>query len=79
MATPVASAHFRWHRLSLAETDASDRASAACYCRAEHTGHSPLIVAELKLGHAKRQIFGADLVESAHDAALAETDNTGNL
>ena len=27
----AAPAHARWHRLSLAETDASDHASATCY------------------------------------------------
>jgi hypothetical protein len=33
MATPVAPLRARWHRWSLAETDASDRGSAACYRR----------------------------------------------
>jgi hypothetical protein len=34
----LASRWVRWRRSQLAETDASDRASAACYRRLEHLG-----------------------------------------
>jgi hypothetical protein len=45
-------------------------ASATCYSHAEHVGHFPLAIAELKFGHVERQVFGADHVEGANDAAL---------
>ena len=48
-ATPIAQIQARWRRLSLAETDASDLASAACYRRAENIRVPAVVVAELKL------------------------------
>jgi hypothetical protein len=47
MAIPVAPPSFRWHRFRLAETDASDHASAACYRRFEHVGTGAIVVPEL--------------------------------
>jgi hypothetical protein len=44
--------------------------SASRYCRAEHIWHFPPVISELKFRRVERQIFGADLVERAHDATL---------
>lgn len=74
---PVAQA--RWRRdPSLAETDASDPASAACYCRSEDVRVVPVIMPELELSNVQRQIFGADLVERADDAALEDAPEAFN-
>src|SRR6266705_861314 len=72
MAIPIESTRARWHRPSLAETDASDHASAACYRRPEDIGVVPMVVAELEFGDVQRQILPADLVIAAHDPALDE-------
>src|SRR5665213_651698 len=73
MAIPIASAHSaRWHRFRLAETDASDHASAACYRRTKNIGVIPVVVAELKLRNVQRKILFADLVERAHDSPLKQ-------
>jgi len=72
MATPVVSLSARWHRFRLAETDASDHASAACYRRTKNIRVVPVVVAELKLRNVQRQILSADLVERAHDATLEQ-------
>ena len=71
MAIPVAPLSFRWRRLSLAETDARDHASAACYRAPEHVGIEAVIVAELKLRNVQRHIFGANLMERAGNATIA--------
>lgn len=68
----------RWHRFRLAETDASDHASAACYRRPEHAGVEAVVVPELKFRDVQRQIFGADLVERADHAALEDAPETFN-
>lgn len=60
----------RWRRSSLAETDASDPASAACYRRVEDFRVVPVVVTELKLRDVQRHIFLADLVERANDATF---------
>jgi hypothetical protein len=70
MATPIAPLSFRWRRYRLAETDASDLVSAACYRRIENIGVRAIVVPELKLGNVKWEIFFAHLVECAHNAAF---------
>src|SRR5712692_2323551 len=72
MRIPTAPVQSRWHRSSLAETDASDRASAACYRRPEDIGVVPMVVAELKFRDVQGQVLAADLVIAAHDPALNE-------
>ena len=59
MIAAILAASVRWHRFRLAETDASDHASAACYRRPEHVGIEAIVMAELKLGNVKRHIFSA--------------------
>jgi hypothetical protein len=60
-------------RLSgLAETVPGVCASAACYCGPEDIGVKPVVVAELKFRDVERQIFAADLVEAADNAALQQ-------
>src|SRR5579872_4399307 len=49
-----------------------DGASATCYGSAEDIRVVPVVVAELELCDVERQVFGAHLVERAHDAALDE-------
>jgi len=68
----------RWRRLSLAETDASDHASAACYRCPEHVGIAAVIVSELKLRDVQRHILGGHLVERADHAALEDRPKTFN-
>ena len=46
--------------------------------RAEDIRVQAIVVAELKLGNIERQIFGADLVESADHAALKDRPETFN-
>ena len=60
-AIPIALRSARWRHSSLAETDASDLVSAACYRGPEHVGVKAVIVPELKLGNVERHIFGAHL------------------
>ncbi len=50
----------RWHRSQLAETDASDLASAACYRLIKDSRVIPVVVAELKFGDVQRHVLGAD-------------------
>jgi hypothetical protein len=69
-ATPIAAV--RWRRFRLAETDASDHASAACYCRSKHIRIEAVVMAELKFRDIQRHIFGAHLVERADHAALKQ-------
>lgn len=45
-------------------------ASASCYGVAENVGVMPVIVAELEFRDIERKIFAANLVKTAHDAAL---------
>jgi hypothetical protein len=78
MATPIAPLSVRWHRSQLAETDASDLVSAACYPRPEHVGIAAVIVAELKFGNVERHIFLAHLVECADNAAFEDRPETFN-
>ena len=74
MVNPIAQAPFqaRWHRFRLAETDASDHASAACYRRLKHIGVHAVIVAKLKLRDVQRHIFGAHFVERTDHAAFKD-------
>ena len=46
--------------------------SATTYGRTEDVGIITIVVPEFELGHVQRQIFAADLVEAAHDAALQQ-------
>jgi hypothetical protein len=69
MATPIASVSDCWRRMSLAETDASDLASAARYRGSKNIFVAPMVVAELKF-RVQGHIFGADLVERADDTTL---------
>jgi hypothetical protein len=74
----VAPVQSRWRRSSLAETDASDLASAACYRRPEHVGIASVVVPELKFRDVERHIFGTHLVESADDTALEDRPKAFN-
>ncbi len=76
MATSIASV--RWHRSQLAETDASDHASAACYRCPEHVGIEAVVIAELKFSDIQRHVLGAHLVERADHAALEQRPETFN-
>jgi hypothetical protein len=78
MAIPVAPALVRWPRSSLAETDASDHASAACYRHPENIGVIAVVVTEFKLGNVQRHVLGADLVECANHAALEDAPKAFN-
>ena len=64
MATPVGLV--RWPRFRLAETDASDHASAACYRFFENISVHAVVVAELKLCDVQRHVFFAHLVKRPH-------------
>jgi hypothetical protein len=77
-ATPIAPAQSRWRRFRLAETDASDHASAACYRAPEHIGIATVVITELKFGDVEWQILGADLVERADHAAFENAPKTLN-
>jgi hypothetical protein len=78
MATPVAPPSVRWHRFRLAETDASDLVSAACYRTPEHVGIRPIIIAKLKFCDVEREILGADFVKRADHAALEDRPKAFN-
>jgi len=69
---PTASIPVRWRLSSLAETDASGLASAPCYRSRKRIGIATIVVAELKFGDVQRQIFAADLVVGANNAALQD-------
>lgn len=69
-ATPIIPAPARWHRSQLAETEASDYASAACYRLFEDIGVVAVVVAKLELCDVERQVFFADLMIGADDTAL---------
>jgi len=47
-------------------------ASAYCYGRTENVGVLPVVVAPLEFRDVERQIFGADMVEATHNAALQQ-------
>jgi hypothetical protein len=70
VATPIAPV--RWRRFRLAETDASDLVSAACYRRIEHGGIEAVIVTELKFRDVERHIFRGHFVERADHATLED-------
>ena len=46
--------------------------SASCYGRSENVRVHPVVIAELELSDVQRQVFGADVVISANDAALQD-------
>ncbi len=50
--------------------------SAPCYRGAEDVRVVPIIIAPCEFGHVQRQIFAADLVVAAHDAALQQRPKT---
>src|ERR1700683_869343 len=70
MVAPIVQVSVRCRRFRLAETDASDYASAACYRLPEDVGVMPIVVAELELRDVERHIFLADLMECTDNAAL---------
>lgn len=53
-------------------------ASAPCYGSPEDIGILAVVVTELKFCDVEREVFCADLVESAHDAALDEAPEAVN-
>ena len=53
-------------------------ASAPCYGFSKDIGVVPVVVAELEFGDVQRQIFAADLVEGADDAALEDRPEAFN-
>lgn len=63
MATLAVFHSFRWPRFPLAETDASDGASAACYRSSKHVGIAAVVVSELKLRDIQRRTIGAALAQ----------------
>jgi hypothetical protein len=77
-AIQVAPVQSRWRRSSLAETDASDHASAACYRCSEHVGIAAVVIPELKFRDVQRQVLGADFVECADYAALEDAPKAFN-
>ena len=52
--------------------------SAPCYRGREDVGVVAVIVAPFEFSHVERQVFGADMVERAHDAALQERPEAVN-
>ena len=77
-ATPIAPTPVRWRRLSLAETVASDRASAACYRGSENIDVLTVVMPELKFSDVQRKIFAADLVIGADNTALEDAPKAFN-
>jgi hypothetical protein len=78
MRTPIVPLSIRWRRFRLAETDASDLVSAACYRTPENIGIVAVIVSELKFSDVQRHIFFADLMERADNAAFEDRPKTLN-
>src|SRR5580692_2628346 len=78
MANSIAPVSFRWPRFRLAETDASDLVSAACYRLLEHVGVHAVIIADLKLRDVERHIFGAHLMERANHAPFEDAPKALN-
>jgi hypothetical protein len=77
-AISIAPVQSRWRRFRLAETDASDHASAACYRSIKHIRISAVVVAELKFRDVQRHIFVAHFVECADNAALEDRPEAFN-
>jgi hypothetical protein len=75
---PIVRAQARGRRLSLAETVASEHVSAACYSGSENIDVLAVVMPELKLCDVKRQIFAADLVIGADNAALQDAPEALN-
>lgn len=71
MAIPIESVCWRLDTCS--EASASCHASAACYRFAKDVLFIPVIESERKLVQIQRQIFDADVVKCADNAALQET------
>jgi hypothetical protein len=62
-----------WFDISLSESasvSSEGGGSATCYRRAEDVRVVPVVVAPFEFGNVQRQIFAADFVEAAHNAAL---------
>jgi len=69
----------RWRRSQIAETFASVRVSAPCYCLAEYVGFFPIVEPELKLRQIQRQIFLADVVMGADNYSLQQRPERINV
>jgi hypothetical protein len=54
--TAISTVPVRWRRFRLAETDASDHASAACYRLLEDVGVHAVVVAALKFRDVQRHV-----------------------
>jgi hypothetical protein len=54
-----------WRQAHIAETDASDHASAACYRSLKDRRIVTMVMPELKFGNKKRHVLLAHLVEGA--------------
>jgi hypothetical protein len=61
----------------LAETVTGVCASATCYSGSEYVGVIAIVMPELKFRNVERQIFAADLVERADNAALNQRPQGG--
>ena len=72
MAILIAVVQSRWLRSHLAETVASDHVSAACYRRSKDIDVLAVVMPELEFSNVERQIFAADLVIGADNAALGQ-------
>src|ERR1700722_4250261 len=78
MANPTASVISSLAPEALAGPAASQPVSASSYGRPEDIGVAAVIVPPFEFGNVKRQIFGADVVERADNAALQERPETVN-
>jgi hypothetical protein len=61
----------------LAETVTGVCASATCYSGSEYVGVIAIVMPELKFRNVERQIFAADLVERADNAAARQAGRSG--
>lgn len=76
MKTEVPIVLARWRRSQIAETFASVRVSAPCYCLAEYIGFLSVVEPELKLVQIERQIFLADVMVRSNHAAFQQRPKT---
>jgi|SRR5271154_2089286 hypothetical protein len=75
MATLTPSGPSRWRETPSSEASASQRSSAPCYGLAEDVLVVPMVVGPFEFRHVERQIFRADVVERADDAAKLHFPN----
>ena len=71
-ATPIALVISSLAPSALAGPAASQPVSASSYGRPEDVGVAAVVIPPLKFSDVERQVFGADVVEGAHDAAFQE-------